>query len=498
MSRRRSFNQKVARVAGIGIRSFVLAAGAALLMAGCAVGPNFARPSPPSIRVYDTPESTPAEAATPGLAEREAAATDVPGQWWELFKSPSLDEVLRLAIANSPTLDSARNTLAAAREAIIVARAGYLPQIGATAGARRSGGSVPGTPSTSPSIYSLGLTASYSFNALGGATRRLVEEEQGLAEMERYELAAAYLTLTGGVITQAVTIASSRLQIGTTLDVLASDQKNLDLTMRMFQVGTAARTDVLTAESQLASDQTSLPSLRQQLSVARHALAILVGKAPGEWSAPDFDIKNFPVPTDIPVTLPSVLVRQRPDILASEAQLHADSAAIGVALAQEFPSITLSGTLTRESLAAAGLFHDFDKLWSVGGALAQPIFQGGSLLAQTRAARDTFAAQAASYRGVVLQAFDQVADNLRALEHDADRVTAFHRALRIASDSLALQRKSYAAGKTTVLQLIDAERSYSQAVLGNAAAEAEQLEDTVSLFVALGGGWWNTSIAPPG
>jgi len=473
----------------------VIVTGAALLLGGCAVGPNFARPMPPSIRVYDTPESPSTETTTAGFAEREATATDVPAEWWELFKSSSLDDILRLAIANSPTLDAARNTLAAARETIIVARAGYLPQLGATAGARRGGGSVPGTPTTSPSIYSLGLTASYSFNALGGATRRLVEEEQGLAEMQRYELAAAYLTLTGGVITQAVTIASSRLQIATTLDVLASDQKNLDLTMRMFEVGTAARTDVLTAESQLASDQTSLPSLRQQLSVARHALAILVGKTPGEWSAPDFDIKNFPLPIDVPVTVPSLLVRHRPDVLASEAQLQADSAAIGVALAQEFPSITLSGTLTRESLTAAGLFHEFDKLWSVGGALAQPIFQGGALLAQTRAARDTFAAQAAAYREVVLQAFDQVADNLRALDHDADRVTAFHRALRIASDSLALQRKSYAAGKTTVLQLIDAERSYSQAVLGNAAAEAEQLEDTVSLFVALGGGWWHTSIA---
>jgi NodT family efflux transporter outer membrane factor (OMF) lipoprotein len=301
--------------------------------------------------------------------------------------------------------------------------------------------------------------------------------------------------LTGDVVTEALTIASTRAQLAATLDLLADDQKNLDLTQREFEAGAAARTDVLTAEAQLASDQATLPTLRQQLSAARHALSVLIGKSPGEWSAPDFELKQFTLPTDVPVSLPSALVRQRPDVLASEAQLHADSAAIGIALAQEYPGITLSAAVTRESLNAAQLFHELDSLWNVAGSITQPLYAGGALRAQTRAARDTFQAQAATYRGVVLEAFGQVADDLRALEHDIDRVTAFRRSLRIAGDSLALQRISYTAGKSTVLQLIDAERSYSQALLGSVGAEAQQQLDTVLLLVALGGGWWNSTIA---
>jgi NodT family efflux transporter outer membrane factor (OMF) lipoprotein len=281
------------------------------------------------------------------------------------------------------------------------------------------------------------------------------------------------------------------------MDLLADDQKNLDLTRRMFEVGAAALTDVLTAESQLASDQTSLPALRQQLSVSRHALAILVGHAPVDWQAPDFELSDFKLPESLPLSLPSALVRQRPDVLAAEAQLHAASAGIGVAVAAEYPSITVSGALTRDALTAANLFHDFDRVWNIGGALAQPLYAGGALRAETRAARDTYRAQAAAYTEVVLTAFGQVADNLRALDNDAERVAAFARSLRIAKDSLQLQRLSYAAGRTTVLQLIDAERTYSQARLGFASAEMNQLEDAANLFVALGGGWWHTGIAPP-
>jgi NodT family efflux transporter outer membrane factor (OMF) lipoprotein len=473
-----------------------LVIGAWLWLSSCAVGPNFERPKAPATQTYDKPERPASDAAPPGAVHMTAGA-DVPAQWWQLFQSPMLDQTLREAIAGSPTMASAQATLAAAREAVIIARAGYLPRINATAGAQHSAsaGSLGGSESSTS--YSLGLTASYTFNAFGGATLRLVEQQQALADSQRYQQAGTYLTLTGGVVTQVLNVASARLQIAITLDLLANDQKNLDLTQRMFDVGAAARTDVLTAESQLASDQTSLPSLRQQLSVARHALAILVGQSPADWQVPDFELDGFTLPAAVPLSLPSALVRQRPDILAAEEQLHAASANIGIDVAQEYPSITLSGSLTRDALTAANLFHDFDRLWNIGGTLAQPLFAGGALRAQTRQARDEFQAQAASYTQVVLTAFGQVADDLRALEHDAERVTAFARALRIASDSLALQRISYAAGKTTILQLIDAERSYSQARLGSAGAQVQQFEDAANLFVALGGGWWNSSIAPP-
>jgi NodT family efflux transporter outer membrane factor (OMF) lipoprotein len=493
------------------------------LLVSCAVGPDFERPKTANSTVYDSSEASaqtpPAIVQSPQAAAKDAArappanlkldiGAEVPAQWWQLFKSEDLDRIVRLAINDNPTLGSARATLAEAREAVTVARAGYLPHLAANAGLQRSGVGAAsstdagvqrsGAGAASSTDYSLGLSASYSFNAFGGATRRLVEQQQALADTQRYELAAAYLTLTGGVVTQALTIASARLQIATTLELLADDQKNLDLTTRMFDVGAAARTDVLTAESQLATDEASLPTLRQQLSVARHALAVLVGHGPAEWSAPDFELSQFTLPAAVPVSLPSTLLRQRPDILAAEQQLHAASAGIGIAVANEYPSITLSGALTRDALTAANLFHDFERLWSVGGALTQPIFEGGALRAQSRAARDAFTAQADAYREVVLTAFGQVADSLRALEHDEDRVAAFRHALRIAGDSLALQRISYAAGKTTVLQLIDAERTYSQVMLGMASAQVQQFEDAANLLVAVGGGWWNTSVAPAG
>ena len=486
--------------AGLSLVAGVLVTG---LFAGCAVGPDFERPKAPAAQSYDSPDPNSNEAAKPAAAPTTVAA-DLSGQWWQIFKYDSLDRTLEEAIADSPTLVSAQATLAAAREAVIVARAGYLPRLSATGGADRSGSSPGGglsggngSGSVTSSSYSLGLTASYTFNAFGGATFRLVEQQQALADLQRYQLAGSYLTLTGSAVDQALTIASTQLQIAITMDLLADDQKNLDLTKRMFEVGAAALTDVLTAESQLASDQTSLPALRQQLSVSRHALAILVGHAPVDWRAPDFELSEFKLPVSLPLSLPSALVRQRPDVLAAEAQLHAAGAGIGVAMAAEYPSITLSGSLTRDALTAANLFHDFDRVWNIGGALAQPLYAGGALRAQTRAARDTYRAQAAAYTEVVLTAFGQVADNLRALDNDADRVAAFARSLRIAKDSLDLQRISYAAGRTTVLQLIDAERAYSQARLGNASAEVQQLEDAANLFVALGGGWWHTTIAPP-
>ena len=478
----------------------VLIACAGLLSTGCSVGPNFERPAAPSEHSYDTPQPSDGSPAAATLAERPASGADVPAQWWQLFESASLDQTLRRALADNPTLSAADATLAAAREAIVVARAGWLPRLGASASAQRGGNSGGGGGSSSAAagaaLYSVGLTSSYTLDAFG-ATRRLVEQQRSLAELQRYQLAAAYLSLTGNVVTEALTIASTRAQLDATYALLADDEKNLKLTQREYEAGAAARTDVLTAEGQLASDQTSLPTLLQQLSAARHALAILVGSTPSQWSPPEFDLKEFTLPADLPVSLPSALVRQRPDILASEAQLHADSAAVGIAVAQEFPSTTLSGALTRESMTAADLFHGFDSLWSVGGALAQPLFEGGALRAQARAARDTFRGQAASYREVVLTAFGQVADDLRALEHDADRVLAFRRSLRIAADSLALQRASYAAGASNVLQLIDAERSYAQALLGSVGAEAQQLQDSVQLFVALGGGWWNSPAVPP-
>ncbi|HXA91984.1 MAG TPA: efflux transporter outer membrane subunit [Steroidobacteraceae bacterium] len=479
----------------------LVAAGLAFAsLASCAVGPDFKRPAAPDSTGYQRPQPA-ATAATPAGAAADThqqveLGKELAGAWWDLFHSPALDSALREALQHNGTLAAAQAALAQAHEAVVIARAGFLPRLNGTAGVQHSGGSTGRTvPSTEsgPNLYSLGLSASYSVDVFGG-TRRTVEQQLALEQIAHYQLAAAYLTLTGSVVTEALSIASTRLLIATTEDLLASDRKNLALTQREFEVGTAARADVLTADSQLAADMTQLPMLKEQLETARDAIAVLVGRQPEEPQTHEYGIEEFTVPREIPVRLPSQLVHQRPDILASEAQLHAASAAIGIAVAQEYPQVTLSAALTREALTAGGLFHNFETLWDAGAGLTAPIFAGGALRAQVRASRDAFAAQAATYRQVVLEGLGQVADDLWALQYDAERLSVYRHSLDIATEALKLQQASYAVGKSNVLQLIDAERTYAQARLGLATAQIQQFQDTAGLLVAVGGAWWQQPI----
>jgi len=476
-------------------RSAAASAAAAVLLTACAVGPDFRRPQAPQAPGYLRPGPSPAApAAKDVVIQAVDSGGELPAQWWQLFASPALDTAVKVAIAHNPTLEQATATLAQAQETVVVARAALLPRVSGSAGVEHSVGAASGTQRGANNLYSLGASASYAVDVFGAA-RRALEQQQADAEVQRYQLAAAYLTLTGNVVTEALTIASTRLQIKTTQDLIASDRKNLELAQHEYEEGATARSDVLTADSQLAADLTQLPSLEQQLEVARDALDVLMGRSPDVADLHDFDIAELTVPKALPVSLPSGLVRQRPDILAAEAQLHAASAAVGVAVAQEFPSLTLSASLTREALSAGNLFHQFGTVWDVGAGLTAPLFEGGALRAQARGARDAFAAQVASYRGVVLEGLGQVADDLWALQHDAERMGVYSHSLDIAADSLKLQQTSYAVGRSNVLQLIDAERTYAQARLGYATAQIEQLQDTAGLFVALGGGWWKDGVA---
>ena len=496
-----------------------------VLLQSCVVGPSWKAPAPPDVGAYLPPEpatpppdssqsaarsaqpaspanpGTPAAAASPPTAggaggaespaiasQRIALGREIPDQWWNLFHSQRLDETLRQAIAASYSLAAARATLAQAQEAILEARAALFPQADLGASARRGTGA--GGARGVSNLFSLGPTASYSIDAFGG-TRRRVEQETALAAAQRYQLAAAYLTLTGNTVTEAITIASTRFQIATVEDLIKNDQKNLDLVQREFDAGKVARSEVLTAAAQLESDRIQLPTLNQQLSVARHALSVLAGRPPGQGSPPDFDIDELALPDDLPLSLPSELVRRRPDILAAEAELHADSAAIGVATAQLYPSITLSASLAQDALTLAGLFQAAGRTWSVGGSLDAPLYHGGALNAQRRAAIDAYQAQLATYQQTVLLAFGQVADTLSALQHDAESVAVSQRARDIAARSLALQRSSYAAGKTSALQLISAENTYSETRLSYVRAVGQRLADTAQLFIAAGGDWRN-------
>jgi NodT family efflux transporter outer membrane factor (OMF) lipoprotein len=332
--------------------------------------------------------------------------------------------------------------------------------------------------------------ASYSPDLFGSTSRR-VEQAESSAENQRYQLAASYLAVTGNAVLQAINIASARLQIKTVEAIVADDQRNLALVRVKFAAGKAARTDVLAADTQLQSDTVQLPPLRQQLSVARHALATLVGHFPAEWSAPAFDLGEFTLPTELPLSLPSQLVHQRPDILAAEAQLHMASATIGIAQAQMYPNITLSGSLGLEALSVGKLFGSATPGSSILGTIAGPIFHGGALQAQKAAAEEALRVAAAIYRQTVLAAFQQVADILRALQHDAELTETGTRAFELSSSALELQRLSYRAGKSNLLQMLDAERSYQQARLVLARALAQRFQDTAQLFVAMGGGWQN-------
>jgi NodT family efflux transporter outer membrane factor (OMF) lipoprotein len=469
---------------------------AASALSSCVVGPNFHEPKPPETSAYLHPS---ADAAPVQPQARDvqniSQGVELAGEWWQLFHSAQMDEVVRSSIAASPTLLAANATLEEAREEVTVARAAFLPSVSATAGAQRaSSGALRMTGAgATANLYSIGLSTSYSLDIFGG-TRRAVEQQQALADFQRNQLAAAYLTLTGNIVTEVLTIASTRLQIATTEELIASDRRNLALTQRAFDVGIVPRSDVLTADSQLAADLTQLPTLHKQLDQAYDSLAVLAGRAPSEWQVQPFDIEQFTLPRDIPLSLPARLVRQRPDVLAAEMQLHAASAAIGVAVAQEFPDISLSASISREALRAADLFHQFDTLWAAGGSLTQPLFKGGALRAQVRAARDAFKAEAAAYQAVVLEALGQVADDLWALQYDAQILTVDRHSMDVAFQALKLQRQSYSVGTTTALSLIAAERAYAQARLSYANARIQQFTDSANLLTALGGGWWNDKI----
>jgi NodT family efflux transporter outer membrane factor (OMF) lipoprotein len=483
-------------VQGRSLKRRLISIAAASALASCAVGPNFHQPKPPDTSSYLHPisDTAPVQAQAQDV-QNVSPGADLAGEWWQLFHSPQLNEVVRTSIAASPTLVAANATLAQAREEVTVARGAFLPSVSGAAGAQRSGtGAVraPGAGATA-NLYSIGLSTSYSPDIFGG-TRRAVEQQQALADFQRNQLAAAYLTLTGSVVNEVLIIASTRLQITTTEELIASDRKNLALTQREFDVGIVPRSDVLTADSQLAADLTQLPSLHKQLDQAYDELAVLAGRTPSDWQVQPFDIEQFTLPRDIPLSLPARLVRQRPDVLAAETQLHAASAAIGVAVAEEFPNISLSASITREALQAADLFHQFDTLWGVGGSLTQPIFKGGALRAQVRAARDAFKAEAATYQAVVLEALGQVADDLWALQYDAQILTVDRHSMDVALEALKLQQQSYSVGTTTVLNLIAAERTYAQARLSYVSARVQQFTDSASLLTALGGGWWNDQI----
>ena len=464
------------------------------LCCACTVGPNFLRPAAPADPAY-TPD-TKAEQGAPD--QHIAMGQKITGDWWTLYRSGPLNAVLEQAIAGNRSLAGAQATLVAAQEAVNQARGGLYPQVDLGAGASRQhiNGAQFGLKNLPPgfppyfNLFRIGPTVSYALDIFGG-TRRAIEQTEALAGAQDFALDAAYLTLTGNAVVESLTIASLRMQMATVAGIIADDDTNLRLVQREVSAGVATQLDIETARSQLASDHTLLPPLRQQLNAARHALAVLAGRAPSRFVAPDFDLDQITLPPDLPLSLPSDLVRQRPDILNAEAQLHAASAAVGIATAQLYPSITLTGALSQEAITTDSLFSSAGTVWSIGGSLSAPLFHGGELEAQRRRAKANFDAALDGYEQTVLQAFAQVADVLDALNQDAALLAEEQSALQAAQASLDLNRRAYSLGSIAVLQVLDAQRQLEQARLGYVRARAQRYLDTAQLFLAMGGGWWN-------
>jgi NodT family efflux transporter outer membrane factor (OMF) lipoprotein len=475
-----------------------------LAVLGCAAGPDFKAPAPPATTGYVPPGETAASEHDPGQAVSKqslALGAEVESDWWTLFQSPELEHVVQQAIAGSRTLESAKARLTQAHEAIAASSSALYPQVGLTAGVARE--KVSATefglgPRAFPlppnfNLLQVGPTASYTLDLFGGARRR-IEQQSALADYQRDQLAVAYLTLTGNTVAEAIQVATIRGLLKAVGDILDIDRENLELVRKERQAGTVPDSDVVIAESQLAKDETLRPELEQQLSAAMHALAVLLGRAPGDWTPPDFDLAKLTLPENLPVCLPSELVHQRPDIRAAEAQLHAASAEIGIATAQLYPAITLSAAASTSALDARQLFDSAGLVWSIAAGLTQPIFDGGLRRAQRRAALAAFKASAADYQETVLEAFGQIADILQALSHDTQLLAAQQHALDMASQSVRLQRTSYSRGGTGILNLLDAQRQYQQALLAYTRAQAMRYQDTIQLLVAMGGGWSGANI----
>ena len=465
---------------------------------GCAVGPDFKAPAAPATEHYtqgEQPKATIDAPGTAGAAQTFVSDRDIEGDWWTLFQSEPLDTLVRDSLRDSPTVASAKAALLSAQENYLAEWGSLLLPAadGTFSGTRqKTPGAAFGAPEFGASTFTLvtaAVNVSYRLDIFG-ANRRQLEALRAQTDYERWELEAANLSLTGNVVTTAITVASLRAQIAAATDIIASEQDQLNVVQKQFSAGGASRADVLTQNTQLAQTQATLPALEKSLDQAQHRLAVLSGKTP-DANTPEFDLEHFVLPTELPVSVPAKLIRQRPDVQAAEALLHQACANVGVATANLFPQVNLTGSIGSDALSASSLFTGGTGAWSVGASLTQPLFHGGELIHKRRAALADLDNSAAQYRQTVLAAMQDVADTLRALEADARDLRAEAAAEELAAKSLDITKKQYAAGGVSHVQMLIAERAWSQARQNRVLAEAARYADTAALYQALGGGWWN-------
>jgi NodT family efflux transporter outer membrane factor (OMF) lipoprotein len=462
--------------------------------AACTLGPNFKQPAPPDKSVYS--QSLRVENST-GLTY----GGDVADEWYTLFHSDALNALVRQALTNSPDLDAARHGLIAAQYQLKAVAGSALPQIDGSGqvGRAHANGSFLYGPVNELDVtadqFSAGLALTYDLDLFGGI-RRSIESQRAQTASVRDQVLDTYITLVDQVVINAFDYAATCAQIDVTRSLMEELRAQFELTQHLEQAGKGTRSDTLQAQTQFENTAATLPGLEQQRDTYRNALVQLTGSTPDDFTMPNLSLKDFSLPTDVPVSLPSALVRHRPDVLAAEDNLHQASAAIGVAEAARFPSISLSATYAQQTSLINEFLTRPGGIWSVGADLSSPIFHGGSLAAREHEAREQYLQAEGTYRKTIVAAFVEVANALQTIGHDRDGYTAHMRALDAARANSTLAEAQFRAGRYTELQVLTAEQQFQQAALTQVQADAQRFTDVAALFRALGGGWWNASRDP--
>ncbi|SEK66250.1 efflux transporter, outer membrane factor (OMF) lipoprotein, NodT family [Nitrosovibrio tenuis] len=470
-----------------------LCATSVLVSAGCMVGPDFVRPQPPGTNRYlpgtQLKETVSADKQVQHFEEGAKIAAD----WWQLFKSPKLSALITEAIVNNQNLKAAQASLRQSQHNL---RAGYgifYPQadFGGSVARQRFSAARFGAPTSAVfNLFTLSVSVSYALDVFGGQ-RRAVESLAAQRDFQRYTVLATYLTLSGNIVNAVIARAAYDAQIQATQELIVLLQEQISIAETQTRAGTVPYINLVSLKTQLAALEATLPPLAQKRSQTEHLLATLMGHAPGEGISLQIDLADLSLPADLPVTLPSELVRERPDILAAEAQVHQYSANIGVATAEMLPSFTLSGTYGQNNRNLLDIFMRSGNFWSVGAAFVAPIFHGGQLWFQRKAAIDAYQQSLSQYRQTALDALGQVADLLLALDHDAETLQSQSQELDLTQETMQLVQTNYKAGLVNYLQVLTANSQYFQAKIGYIQTLAQRFQDTSALFVALGGGWWN-------
>lgn len=468
------------------------------LLAGCAVGPNFKTPAPPTVKDYTaSPLSTVVGTTNVlgGEAQAFVEASDISGEWWRLFQSKPLTALIERSLSNSPSIKSAQAALAVARETRLAQRGAFFPSVSGSFSAARQKTSedISPTPNSGAlyfNLYTPQVSVSYVPDVFG-LNRRTVESLKAQEEQARYALAASHITLSANIAAAAIQEAALRGQIAATRQLVDINSNMLQAVRNQFAKGYVGRLEVATQESQLAQVAATLPPLLKQLAQQRDLLAALSGSFPSEGPAEQFELESLHLPRELPLSLPSQLVAQRPDVRQAEETLHAASAQIGIAVANRLPNITLTADAGSMALEAGRIFSGGAGFWTLAGSVTQPIFEGGALLHKERAARAAYTEAAEQYRSTVLSAFQNVADTLDALEQDAHGLNAAAAASDAAKVTLDLAQRQFQTGYANYLSVLSAEQIYLQALINLVQAQANRYADTVALFQSLGGGWWN-------